>query len=144
MGRSARTPAFLDGMGYGRPPETRSTAMLGYSSQLLSIPNGCINEQMVVFNLGLRGKPGGLLLACENDTWMFAVARTIDTGGAPRFRHHACAGRVHCPGNHGQATPRTRSRRLPPSAIPRRFGGATTTCRDSPRTVRHRRCALQP
>lgn len=83
MGRSARTPAFLEGMGYGRPPETRSTAMLGYSSQLLSIPNGCINEQMVVFNLGLRGKPGGLLLACENDTWMFAVARTIDTGGAP-------------------------------------------------------------
>ncbi|MCA2264713.1 FAD-dependent oxidoreductase [Mycobacterium marseillense] len=82
-GRSARTPAFLEAMAYGRPPETRSTAMLGYSSQLLSIPDGCIDQQMVVFNLGGGGKPGGLLLACENDTWMFAVGRTIDTGGAP-------------------------------------------------------------
>lgn len=83
MGRSARTPAFLEVMGYGRPPEARSTAMLGYSSQLLRIPNGSIDKQMVVFNLGSGGEPGGLLLACENDTWMFAVGRTIDTGGAP-------------------------------------------------------------
>lgn len=98
-------------MGYGRPPETRSTAMLGYSSQLLSIPNGCINEQMVVFNLGLRGKPGGLLLACENDTWMFAVARTIDTGGAPPdFATMLALAEVHCPGNHGRATPRAPAR----------------------------------
>ncbi|MCA2241978.1 MULTISPECIES: FAD-dependent oxidoreductase [Mycobacterium] len=83
MGRSARTPALLELLGYGRPPETRSTAMLGYSSQLLSMPTGCLDKQMVVFNLGGGGKPGGLLLACENDTWMFAVGRTIDTGGAP-------------------------------------------------------------
>ncbi|OBB98695.1 FAD-dependent oxidoreductase [Mycobacterium sp. 852002-40037_SCH5390672] len=83
MGRAAHTPAFLDALGYGRPPETRSTATLGYSSQLLTMPKGCIDKQMVVFNLGGGGKPGGLLLACEHDTWMFAVGRTVEAGGAP-------------------------------------------------------------
>lgn len=80
MGRAARTPAFLEGLGHGRPTEQRSTTKLGYSSQLLSIPQGSINELMVVSRLGQRAI---LLVACEQDTWMLAVGRPIDAGGAP-------------------------------------------------------------
>ncbi|WP_231995228.1 NAD(P)/FAD-dependent oxidoreductase [Mycobacterium sp. 852002-10029_SCH5224772] len=129
MGRSARTPAFLEAMGYGRPPETRSTATLGYSSQLLGIPYGCIDKQMVVFNLGGGGKPGGLLLACENDTWMFAVGRTIDTGGAPPdfTTMLELAARALPPDIMAGLR-----QAHPPSATPRRCGDATTRCRDSP------------
>jgi 2-polyprenyl-6-methoxyphenol hydroxylase-like FAD-dependent oxidoreductase len=81
-GRAARTPAFLDGLGYGRPPENRTAAKLGYSSQLLSIPKGRIAEHLAMFNPG-GGKPGGLLVACEHDMWMLAIGRLTDLGGPP-------------------------------------------------------------
>ena len=38
MGRSARTPAFLDGLGYGRPVAERSTTNANYTSLLMRIP----------------------------------------------------------------------------------------------------------
>jgi hypothetical protein len=41
-GRAARTPAFLESQGYGRPAENRTVAKLGYSSQRLSISKGRI------------------------------------------------------------------------------------------------------
>ena len=82
MGRAARTPAFLDTLGYGRPRENRSPVMLAYSSQSLCIPKGRLNKQLVAFNQG-PGRPGGMLLACEHDTWMMAVARSAEDGRAP-------------------------------------------------------------
>jgi 2-polyprenyl-6-methoxyphenol hydroxylase-like FAD-dependent oxidoreductase len=81
-GRAARTPAFLEGLGYGRPPENRTVAKLGYSSQRLSIRKGIIAEHLVMFNPG-GGKPGGLLLACEHDTWMLAIGQLTDVGAPP-------------------------------------------------------------
>jgi 2-polyprenyl-6-methoxyphenol hydroxylase-like FAD-dependent oxidoreductase len=81
-GRSARTPSFLDREGYGRPPEERSPGVSGYSSQRLHIPTGALGAQTVMFNPG-PGRPGGVLLACENDTWMLAIGRPHDAGGAP-------------------------------------------------------------
>ena len=38
MGRAARTPAFLDSLGYGRPEEDRIAVQLCYASWLLRIP----------------------------------------------------------------------------------------------------------
>jgi 2-polyprenyl-6-methoxyphenol hydroxylase-like FAD-dependent oxidoreductase len=82
MGRAARTPAFLEGLGYGRPPEDQTVAKLGYSSQRLSIPHGRIAEYLAVFNPG-GGKPGGLLVAGEHDTWMLAIGQLTDLGEPP-------------------------------------------------------------
>lgn len=82
MGRAARTPAFLQRLGYGRPPEKRSTTALGYSSQRLRIPHCRIVEQLVAVNQGID-RPGALLMACEHDTWMMAVGRPAEQGGAP-------------------------------------------------------------
>jgi 2-polyprenyl-6-methoxyphenol hydroxylase-like FAD-dependent oxidoreductase len=82
MGRTARTPAFLESIGYGRPIESRAVAKLGYSSQQLSIPKGSIAQRLAFFTPD-GGKPGGLLLACEHDTWMLAIGYPSDAGDPP-------------------------------------------------------------
>jgi 2-polyprenyl-6-methoxyphenol hydroxylase-like FAD-dependent oxidoreductase len=82
MGRAARTPAFLESLGYARPRENRSPVMLAYSSQSLCIPKGRVSKQLVAFNQG-PGRPGGLLMACEHDTWMMAVGRSAEGSSAP-------------------------------------------------------------
>jgi 2-polyprenyl-6-methoxyphenol hydroxylase-like FAD-dependent oxidoreductase len=73
-GRGARTPAFLDALGYGRPVEDQVAVRVAYSSQLLRIPPGTLKELMVLVG-GPPGRPAGM--ACfghEDDTWMFTVA----------------------------------------------------------------------
>jgi len=72
-GRGARTPAFLDNLGYGRPVEQRSVMHVTYSSQLLRIPPGMVTEKMtLVFPVPERPTNGGFL-AYEHDTWMMTV-----------------------------------------------------------------------
>lgn len=82
MGRGARTPAFLESLGYERPPEHRAVARYGYASQQLSMPEGSIAQRLVMFNPG-GGRPGGLLLANEHDTFMLAIAVPADGGEPP-------------------------------------------------------------
>jgi 2-polyprenyl-6-methoxyphenol hydroxylase-like FAD-dependent oxidoreductase len=72
-GRSSRTPAFLDELGYGRPPQDELMVHLAYASQLLRVAPGAINEHMVAqFPAPGRPKMFGLS-EYENDTWVFAV-----------------------------------------------------------------------
>jgi 2-polyprenyl-6-methoxyphenol hydroxylase-like FAD-dependent oxidoreductase len=72
-GRAARTPAFLEGLGYGRPAEDRVHVRLVYSSQLLHIPPGTLEEKMVLVSPVPGRSTGMALLGYENDTWMFTV-----------------------------------------------------------------------
>jgi 2-polyprenyl-6-methoxyphenol hydroxylase-like FAD-dependent oxidoreductase len=72
-GRSARTPAFLDALGYGRPAEDHVSVRVVYSSQLLRIPRGMLKE-LVVLVTPLPGRPIAVALAgYENDNWMFTI-----------------------------------------------------------------------
>ncbi|MGV0046680.1 FAD-dependent oxidoreductase [Mycobacterium colombiense] len=82
MGRAARTPAFLESLGYERPTEDRAVARYGYASQQLSVPEGSIAQRLVMFNPG-GGRPGGLLLANEHDTFMLAIGVPADSGEPP-------------------------------------------------------------
>jgi 2-polyprenyl-6-methoxyphenol hydroxylase-like FAD-dependent oxidoreductase len=82
MGRAARTPAFLENQGLNPPPEMQTPSTWGYSSQLIHIPKGRIAERMVFISRG-REAPGALLVAYEHDTWMLAIARSIDSGPLP-------------------------------------------------------------
>jgi 2-polyprenyl-6-methoxyphenol hydroxylase-like FAD-dependent oxidoreductase len=75
MGRSARTPAFLDSLGYGRPVAERSVANANYSSVLMRIPPGSIAEQMTFVVPEHRRPTGGAFSVYEHDTWIFTVAR---------------------------------------------------------------------
>lgn len=74
MGRAARTPAFLESLGYGRPAEELSVANWAYSSQLLRIPDGAITEKMLLIESG-NGLPRAGLVAYEHDTWILTVGR---------------------------------------------------------------------
>jgi 2-polyprenyl-6-methoxyphenol hydroxylase-like FAD-dependent oxidoreductase len=72
-GRGARTPAFLDALGYGRPSEDHVGVRVAYSSQLLRIPPGTLKE-LVVLVTPVPGRPTAIALAgYENDTWMFTI-----------------------------------------------------------------------
>ena len=72
-GRAARTPAFLDNLGYGRPDEERYGVHLSYSSQFLCIPKGMITEKMIAVAPVPERPTGGGLLAYEDDTWILTL-----------------------------------------------------------------------
>jgi 2-polyprenyl-6-methoxyphenol hydroxylase-like FAD-dependent oxidoreductase len=72
-GRAARTPAFLEALGYGRPPEQQIKVRLTYSSQLFRLPPGTLTEKVVLVS-PVPGRPTGfVLLNYENDTWMLTA-----------------------------------------------------------------------
>ncbi|WP_231639766.1 FAD-dependent oxidoreductase [Mycobacterium sp. Marseille-P9652] len=72
-GRAARTPAWLEGLGYGRPQEDRVVVHLTYASQRLRMTTDPPHE--LGFLVGVvPGRPRGAgLLHCENDTWLFTA-----------------------------------------------------------------------
>jgi 2-polyprenyl-6-methoxyphenol hydroxylase-like FAD-dependent oxidoreductase len=72
MGRSARTPAFLEALGYDRPAEQRSTGRATYSSQFVRIADGMIAEKQVIVRD--QSSRGGLA-AYEDGTWILTVGR---------------------------------------------------------------------
>jgi 2-polyprenyl-6-methoxyphenol hydroxylase-like FAD-dependent oxidoreductase len=75
MGRSARTPAFLDSLGYGRPVAERSAASANYTSLLMRVPAGIINEKITFVVPEPKRPTGGAFSVYEHDTWIFTVAR---------------------------------------------------------------------
>jgi 2-polyprenyl-6-methoxyphenol hydroxylase-like FAD-dependent oxidoreductase len=73
MGRGAHAPAFLEGLGYGRPAEDRVVMHTVYVSQRLRIPPGTLTEVLALISPA-PGRPTGMFLAGnEHDTWLFTV-----------------------------------------------------------------------
>lgn len=73
MGRSAHTPALLENLGYGRPPEDHISMHTTYVSQPLRIPPGTLTEKMALISPA-PGRPRGMfLVGYERDTWIFTV-----------------------------------------------------------------------
>jgi 2-polyprenyl-6-methoxyphenol hydroxylase-like FAD-dependent oxidoreductase len=89
-GRGARTPALLENLGYGRPIEDHFNVRLTYTSQLLRMQPGALDEH--VFLIGpVPGRPTGMgLLGCEHDSWLFTVFGMAGRE-APRERAGMCA-----------------------------------------------------
>jgi 2-polyprenyl-6-methoxyphenol hydroxylase-like FAD-dependent oxidoreductase len=72
-GRSARTPALLEALGYGRPREDCVKVRVAYSSQLFRLPAGSMREKIVLVS-PVPGRTNGMaLLGYENDTWMLTA-----------------------------------------------------------------------
>lgn len=73
-GRGARTPTFLETMGYGRPAEDCLDVRLAYSSQSLRLPPDALRETAVIVG-PVAGRPTGVgILRNENNSWMFTVS----------------------------------------------------------------------
>jgi 2-polyprenyl-6-methoxyphenol hydroxylase-like FAD-dependent oxidoreductase len=77
-GRSARTPAFLEAHGYGRPVEQKYAVNLNYSSQFFEVPAGLLAEKIAVVAPTLQKSTGAGLLAYENGT---AILTLIGVAG---------------------------------------------------------------
>ncbi|QNI09664.1 2-polyprenyl-6-methoxyphenol hydroxylase-like oxidoreductase [Mycobacterium kubicae] len=72
-GRAARTPCWLEDLGYGRPVEDQVVVHLTYTTQLLRMAPDSLHELGVLVGI-VPGRPHGLgLMHCENDTWIFTV-----------------------------------------------------------------------
>jgi len=78
MGRGARSPAFLDGLGYGRPVAERSPTTANYASLLMRIPAGIIKEKMTFVVPEPQKPTGGAFSVYEHDTWIFTLTRLAD------------------------------------------------------------------
>ena len=72
-GRSARTPAFLEALGYGRPRENCVKVRVTYASQLFRLPPGTMREKIVLVSPVPGRTTGMALLGYENDTWMLTA-----------------------------------------------------------------------
>jgi 2-polyprenyl-6-methoxyphenol hydroxylase-like FAD-dependent oxidoreductase len=73
MGRGANTPAFLEGLGYGRPDEDHIVMRTTYVSQHLRIPSGTVKEKLALISPA-PGRPTGMFLTgYEHDNWVFTV-----------------------------------------------------------------------
>jgi 2-polyprenyl-6-methoxyphenol hydroxylase-like FAD-dependent oxidoreductase len=72
-GRGARTPAWLESLGYGRPVEDHVVVHLTYTSQALRMRPGALHEMGFIIGV-VPGRPTGMfLVGCENDTWLFTA-----------------------------------------------------------------------
>lgn len=78
MGRGARAPAFLENLGYERPPVEKSKATANYASLLMRIPEGIIKEKMTFVVPEPRKATGGAFSVYEHDTWIFTLTRVAD------------------------------------------------------------------
>jgi hypothetical protein len=68
-GRGTRLPVWLDQWGYGRPGEDTVEVGIGYATHQVHIPDGLIQEKVVVAGAS-RGKPVGLgMLLYEDGNW---------------------------------------------------------------------------
>lgn len=73
MGRGARTPAFLEKLGYGRPEEDSIAMQLVYSSRLFQIPTPAPPEKLFLTSPE-PGRPTGMAVAkLENNTWILTL-----------------------------------------------------------------------
>jgi 2-polyprenyl-6-methoxyphenol hydroxylase-like FAD-dependent oxidoreductase len=77
-GRGTRLPVWLEQWGFERPPEETVDVGIGYASQQVQIPDGLIEEKVVVAG-ACRDQPLGLgMLYYEDGTWTvttFGIAK---------------------------------------------------------------------
>jgi 2-polyprenyl-6-methoxyphenol hydroxylase-like FAD-dependent oxidoreductase len=74
MGRAARTPAFLEQLGYGRPKEERVAVRVTYTSQLVRVPAGTVDEKVAFIGPTPQRPYGASFFRCENDTLLLTLA----------------------------------------------------------------------
>lgn len=72
-GRSARLPAWLEELGYGRPPESTLRIDLGYASRLYRLAPGALADKLVFVAMRPGLARGMGLFAQEGDRWLLTL-----------------------------------------------------------------------
>ena len=93
-GRGSRLPGWLTQWGYQRPPEEVIDVGIGYASHCARIPDGMIEEKVIV-NGASRDQPLGMgMLRYEDGTWIlttFGVAKVKPPATFEEMRELAIA-----------------------------------------------------
>ena len=86
-GRGTRLPVWLEQWGFGRPREDTVDVGIGYATHQLRIPDGLIEEKVVVAGAS-RDQPRGLgMLLYEDGTWgltTFGIGKVEPPQTSPR------------------------------------------------------------
>jgi pimeloyl-ACP methyl ester carboxylesterase len=73
-GRSARVPAWIEDLGYGRPREDTLKVDLGYASRNYRLPPGALSDKLILRGTRPIAPRGIALFAQENDLWLLTLA----------------------------------------------------------------------
>jgi hypothetical protein len=74
-GRGSRTPAWLEAIGYTRPPTERVRIGLGYATRTYRLPYDALQGDLAVVQAATPQHPrAGALQALEGDRWMLTLA----------------------------------------------------------------------
>jgi 2-polyprenyl-6-methoxyphenol hydroxylase-like FAD-dependent oxidoreductase len=74
-GRGARTPAWLEALGYPRPEREQVRVGLGYASRIYRLPPDALGGDLAVLQAATPRHPrAGALQALEGDRWMVTLA----------------------------------------------------------------------
>jgi pimeloyl-ACP methyl ester carboxylesterase len=73
-GRSARVPAWLADLGYGRPREDTLKVDLGYASRNYRLVPGALTDKLILRGTSPMAARGIALFAQENDLWLLTLA----------------------------------------------------------------------
>lgn len=86
MGRGARTPAWLEELGYDRPREDAVVVDIRYASRAVRLRPGAVREQLMVVGPTPDRPHGMALFAYENNTWLVTV-QEFGQRGTPDYQH---------------------------------------------------------
>jgi 2-polyprenyl-6-methoxyphenol hydroxylase-like FAD-dependent oxidoreductase len=74
-GRGARTPAWLEALGYPRPPVAQVRVGLGYATRIYRLPPDALGGDLAVLQAATPRHPrAGALQVLEGDRWMVTLA----------------------------------------------------------------------
>jgi 2-polyprenyl-6-methoxyphenol hydroxylase-like FAD-dependent oxidoreductase len=74
-GRGARTPAWLEALGYPRPPVAQVRVGLGYATRIYRVPPDALGGDLAVLQAATPRHPrAGALQVLEGDRWMVTLA----------------------------------------------------------------------
>jgi pimeloyl-ACP methyl ester carboxylesterase/2-polyprenyl-6-methoxyphenol hydroxylase-like FAD-dependent oxidoreductase len=73
-GRSARVPAWLEELGYGRPQEDTLRIDLTYASRRYRLPPGALGDKVILRGMPIGVPRGMALVAQENGLWLLTLA----------------------------------------------------------------------
>ena len=74
-GRGARTPAWLEALGYPRPEREQVRVGLGYASRIYRLPPDALGGDLAVLHAATPPHPrAGALQVLEGDRWMVTLA----------------------------------------------------------------------
>jgi 2-polyprenyl-6-methoxyphenol hydroxylase-like FAD-dependent oxidoreductase len=74
-GRGARTPAWLEALGYPRPPAAQVRVGLGYATRIYRLPPDALGGDLAVLQAATPRHPRtGALQVLEGDRWMVTLA----------------------------------------------------------------------